>query len=164
MVNGVNQMGECTTCGEVPLRPDGLCSRCGARPLMKQATDSRPRPVQTVSLPNTPAVRRWHAATKALRDDMASRSKTLAKEAESKTQEAQESRRSLGLFDQVLAAIVVHGESAAPIGHPMALNGRWSRDHDVCVECGMTDTRHAGRGLCVRCNSKRKYAVKAQAQ
>lgn len=155
---GTVRYGECTSCGEVPLRDDGNCSRCGSRPLMKEAADTRPR-VQTVVLPNTAAVRRWHQATKALRDDMAGRAKSLAKEAESKTQEAQESRRSLGLFDQVLAAIVVQGEAPELKASPLALNGRWSRDHEACITCGRTDSKHSGRGVCARCNQAAKKAA-----
>lgn len=36
----------------------------------------------------------------------------------------------------------------------LALNGRWSRDHDSCVACGGTDRAHRGRGLCEGCSAR----------
>lgn len=35
--------------------------------------------------------------------------------------------------------------------------GRWARDHDCCVRCGMTDRIHAGHGLCRRCSDHDSY-------
>lgn len=34
--------------------------------------------------------------------------------------------------------------------------GRWSRDHDRCVDCGSTDRPHGGRGRCQRCYQRLK--------
>lgn len=157
-VNGVVERGECTTCGDVPVGPNGKCSRCGGRLLMKPVEDMRPR-AQSVVLPNTTAVRRWHHATKALRDDMAKRSKDLAKEAESKARDAQDSKRSLNLFDQVLGMIVVPEEPTRTKGSPLSLNGRWSRAYEACAECGQSDSPHAGHGMCSRCKQKAKKAA-----
>jgi len=28
---------------------------------------------------------------------------------------------------------------------------RWAKDHDKCLNCGLTETRHAGRGYCYNC-------------
>ena len=30
-------------------------------------------------------------------------------------------------------------------------NGFWSRNYDECIECGRSDRRHDGHGLCVTC-------------
>jgi DNA-binding winged helix-turn-helix (wHTH) protein len=32
----------------------------------------------------------------------------------------------------------------------------WARDHDRCLECGTTEQRHRGHGLCVRCHNRRR--------
>lgn len=37
---------------------------------------------------------------------------------------------------------------------------RWSRKWDKCVECGRTDSRHSGKGLCFRCRKRKVYASK----
>lgn len=43
---------------------------------------------------------------------------------------------------------------------------RWSKDHEKCINCGLTETRHAGKGYCYNCymNSvnAQKRAEKAQ--
>ncbi len=40
----------------------------------------------------------------------------------------------------------------AILHHPRSQ--RWARDHDQCIECGTSETRHNGHGLCENC-----YAV-----
>lgn len=37
---------------------------------------------------------------------------------------------------------------------PAKLNGRFSRDHEACVQCGKSDKKHMGKGLCSRCYFK----------
>jgi HNH endonuclease len=39
-----------------------------------------------------------------------------------------------------------------------SLNGRWSRDHDACVECGTVERPHNARGLCGRCYARARAA------
>lgn len=34
--------------------------------------------------------------------------------------------------------------------------GRWSREHDRCVECGGSDRPHSSHGLCEPCNARRR--------
>ena len=34
---------------------------------------------------------------------------------------------------------------------------RWSKEHDRCIQCGTTETRHAAKGLCGRCDDRRRY-------
>lgn len=38
------------------------------------------------------------------------------------------------------------------------LKGRWSYRHDACVICGTTESRHAGKGRCKRCDSRMRRA------
>ena len=33
----------------------------------------------------------------------------------------------------------------------------WSREYECCVVCGKTDSRHTGKGLCVRCYNRIWY-------
>lgn len=40
--------------------------------------------------------------------------------------------------------------------------GQWSRDYDVCQDCGKTDLRHAAHGLCVRCWSRQHHRATMQ--
>lgn len=35
---------------------------------------------------------------------------------------------------------------------------RWANDHDACVRCGKTDSRHQAHGLCHRCHQREWYA------
>lgn len=39
-------------------------------------------------------------------------------------------------------------------------NGRWARNFDCCAQCGTKEVPHAGRGLCNRCNDKRRWPEK----
>jgi 5-methylcytosine-specific restriction endonuclease McrA len=32
--------------------------------------------------------------------------------------------------------------------------GRWSFKYDACIECGTTERRHQGKGLCVNCHAR----------
>lgn len=34
---------------------------------------------------------------------------------------------------------------------------RWSRAHDACIECGTTQRKHYGHGLCMNCYMNAKY-------
>lgn len=34
-------------------------------------------------------------------------------------------------------------------------SGRWSKQYNACVQCGLTTSRHAAKGLCNRCNVRR---------
>lgn len=36
----------------------------------------------------------------------------------------------------------------------LAGSGRWSKDHDCCVECGTTEKRHGARGKCATCYAR----------
>jgi len=33
-------------------------------------------------------------------------------------------------------------------------NGYWSKTHECCVECGTTDRKHHGHGLCINCAAR----------
>lgn len=35
-------------------------------------------------------------------------------------------------------------------------NGYWSRSFDRCIECGTSDRKHCGHGLCVNCAARRR--------
>lgn len=36
----------------------------------------------------------------------------------------------------------------------------WAKEYSCCVECGSTEYRHAARGLCLLCYSKKRYLEK----
>lgn len=40
------------------------------------------------------------------------------------------------------------------------LGERWSRQHDACVQCGTTASRHQSRGVCLRCAERARKANK----
>ena len=37
---------------------------------------------------------------------------------------------------------------------------RWSHHHDKCVQCGNSDLRHAGFGLCFKCYQNKRSAIR----
>lgn len=39
---------------------------------------------------------------------------------------------------------------------------QWSRLHPTCVQCGLTDTPHSGRGICRRCRNARLTIVRRE--
>jgi hypothetical protein len=39
-------------------------------------------------------------------------------------------------------------------------NGKWTRKYDGCLDCGRSDRRHAGKGLCINCYNKNKGSNK----
>lgn len=39
-------------------------------------------------------------------------------------------------------------------------SGKWAMNHDACQECGTTEHRHVGHGLCSTCDSRRRYHAK----
>jgi hypothetical protein len=36
------------------------------------------------------------------------------------------------------------------------LNGRWSRAHDRCIDCGTTERHHGGQGRCWQCRYRHR--------
>lgn len=49
----------------------------------------------------------------------------------------------------------LHGADAA--ARELARRGgRWTQAHDCCVECGTTERKHFGKGLCMRCYCRRR--------
>ena len=36
------------------------------------------------------------------------------------------------------------------------LKNIWSRKYDACIECGTTERKYAGKGLCTRCNQYKR--------
>ena len=34
---------------------------------------------------------------------------------------------------------------------------RWARDYDKCIQCGSTEWKHEGKGLCSHCRGKSRY-------
>ena len=38
------------------------------------------------------------------------------------------------------------------------LNGRWTRLYDACIDCGSSDGKHAGHGLCMKCYTRKRRA------
>ena len=41
-----------------------------------------------------------------------------------------------------------------------ATNGKWSMNYDGCVECGTTERKHIGKGLCSKCHRRSRYEFK----
>lgn len=39
-------------------------------------------------------------------------------------------------------------------------SGKWAMQYDACIECGTTERRHVGHGLCNACDTKRRYRAK----
>jgi len=37
---------------------------------------------------------------------------------------------------------------------------RWSMKYDKCIECGTTEKKHVGRGLCIKCHRAWRYKIK----
>lgn len=35
---------------------------------------------------------------------------------------------------------------------------RWAKEHSACTECGLTERKHVGHGLCKRCDGRRRRA------
>lgn len=40
---------------------------------------------------------------------------------------------------------------------PLHVSGRWSRDHDRCVDCTTTNRPHMADGRCARCYNRHRY-------
>jgi len=49
-----------------------------------------------------------------------------------------------------------------PQGTPLPA-GRWSYQHERCVQCGTTEREHEGHGYCTRCYWRRAHALRKQA-
>lgn len=46
--------------------------------------------------------------------------------------------------------------------HQAELQRGWSEEHSQCIDCGLTERRHFGHGLCVRCY-QRQYSARLRA-
>lgn len=40
--------------------------------------------------------------------------------------------------------------------HPLTA---WSRNYAACIECGKTEAKHCGRGLCTRCHDRERFRL-----
>ena len=58
---------------------------------------------------------------------------------------------------------IVSREEHMRIHYPPDRPKPWSMKHDACIECGRSDRRHAGHGLCNTCESRHRNK-KRQAQ
>lgn len=40
--------------------------------------------------------------------------------------------------------------------HDLQRAGKWSRKFSACIQCGKTEARHKGNGICTRCTDKNR--------
>lgn len=52
--------------------------------------------------------------------------------------------------------LVVTADSATHMRQYHGAAGRWSKSHDRCLDCGTTERKHHGRGLCLPCLKRRR--------
>lgn len=42
------------------------------------------------------------------------------------------------------------------------LNGKWAREYDACVQCGLADSAHSFKGICNRCHGRNYRKAKGK--
>jgi hypothetical protein len=56
--------------------------------------------------------------------------------------------------------IYVHGHNRGGLPSNVVPDGKWSRKYDCCIECGTTERKYVGKGLCTKCHRAVRYKVK----
>jgi 5-methylcytosine-specific restriction endonuclease McrA len=86
------------------------------------------------------------------------RAKGIAKSAEMRrgTHETEEHRANIGAG---LKQAYAEGKRT-PLTSEQYLKGKWSMEYDCCVECGTTEVKHKGNGLCTRCKDRKRKRVR----
>ena len=60
--------------------------------------------------------------------------------------------------------LISHSDHSRLHGKASKTNGRWARNHDLCIECSKAELPHWAKGLCRRCylrGKMREYRLRA---
>jgi hypothetical protein len=60
--------------------------------------------------------------------------------------------------------IYVHGHNRDGLPSNVVPDGKWSRNYDCCVECGTTERKYVGKGLCTKCHRAQRYGAKKKGE
>lgn len=143
----------CTSC-DAPVDPLSLPTV--PKPARQTETVARPAQPTRVILPAIRESRAWDTSTAALLVALEREEAAAVAAFDAVKARAQQARRAASALRQLRDMVGVEGsgpEIAAPkqATRGGALNGRWSRKYDACVQCGRSEHKHRANGLCQGC-------------
>lgn len=153
----------CTACKrEVLVGPDLKCPDCGQEVdhtslavMPKRVPVEAPKPAgRAAVLPRIRASVQLDGALDAVIVALEDEERIAQTAYEAAKERYRTARQALSDARQLRGLVKVAGgdaETARPNAAPKL--GRWSRQHDACIDCGTTERKHASKGRCTRCNN-----------